>query len=126
MSAKKKLSAEKRLAAIQEFGRLLVRVVRDEALQMADEREVPAHSTMAKRWAGLGDETIRSVAPDIVDQTLFTLMDALDNGHIHLVYVTNDGEKVDLCDDDDDGSGELAGLYLEWRQSGAERFHSWT
>jgi len=123
VSAKKKLSAQKRLAAMQEFGRLLVRVVRDEALQMADEREVPARSAMAKRWGDLDDETIRSVAPDIVDQTLFTLMDALDNGHLHLLYVTEDGEKVDLCED---GFGELAGRYLEWRQSGPERFNAWT
>lgn len=105
---------------VQEFGAALVRLVRDEAIRMADEREVPPRTMSAQRWSRLDQETIRMVTPDIVDKALFALLKAIDDNQIALTFKSESGV-VDLCVD---GLGELAGWYSgEWRERGEERWN---
>jgi hypothetical protein len=56
------------------------------------------------------------VIPDVVDNTLFYLMNAIDNGIIPLRYKTDKGKTVDLSSV---GEGEMAGWYVgddSWRE----------
>ena len=49
------------------------------------------------------------VVPDTVDDTIFHLLDAIDNGLLNLSFTAANGKKVDLPTD---GLGELAGWYI--------------
>lgn len=100
--------------AIHEFGRLVVKHVRDEAI-----RELDLHlgsklrTPMALRWRELltDDASVavaRAIIPDCVDSALFCLMDAIDYGQLKLSISTESGETVDLVDQ---GMGELGGWY---------------
>jgi hypothetical protein len=46
---------------------------------------------------------------DAVDETVFYLLHAIDNGRIKLVFTASNGEKIDLSRDD---LGELSGWYM--------------
>jgi hypothetical protein len=63
------------------------------------------------------------VIPDAVDETVFNLLHAIDQGALRLRYVTSDGRQVDLTEE---GLGELAGWYMGsggWRALfSAERY----
>lgn len=101
--------------AIEEFASALVREVRDAAIRSCDGQLNPSSKTpMATRWrqAMTGDrgaETIRTVLPDCVDETLFYLLRAIDQGVLQLSYIGESGEVVDLTET---GLGELAGWYM--------------
>jgi len=57
-----------------------------------------------------------AIIPDCVDQTIFYLLHAIDNGELKLTFTAPNGENVDLTDG---GFGEMAGWYAgedNWRE----------
>jgi len=114
---------------VQEFARTLITHVRDQAIQSADiALHRPAVDPMGKRWQSAADsvpcdELIRMVIADVVDETLFFLLNAIDDGSLALKYTASNGMTVDLTIE---GLRELAGCYLGsdgWRATYShERF----
>jgi hypothetical protein len=111
---------------IEEFAKILIKEVRDAAIQSNDRELRPGGgSPVGKRWrdAAQGNDLEkigRVLIPDIVDDTLFYLLRAIDEGLLPLSFQAKDGKKVDLSVG---GKGELAGWYTgSWRESGQERF----
>lgn len=107
---------------IEEFAKAIVTLVRDAAIQACDARLNPnARSVSARRWQEAatksGHEAITELIPDIVDNTLFQLMAAIDGGDIELTFKTSNGKTVDLTEA---GMQEMAGEYAAteegWRQ----------
>jgi hypothetical protein len=107
--------------AIEELGILLVRHVRDVAIQSCDLQLLPHSQTaMAQRWrkAALphnGKVPPEILIPDCVDETIFTFLRAIDQGLLLLSFTAENGEMVDLVKD---GQGKLADEYIRpggWR-----------
>lgn len=103
---------------IEEFAKILVREVRDAAIQSNDRRLNPtATHVVAKRWrqsarAGQLEPVAKVLIPDIVDDTIFYLLRAIDDGALKLSFTDSHGKTVDLSEE---GLGELAGWYAgEW------------
>ena len=100
---------------IEEFAKLLVQQVRDVAIRDCDVALRPnAAGPVFKRWKeaaqnGNLESIVRIVVPDTVDDTVFHLLDAIDNGLLNLSFTAPNGKKVDLSTD---GLGELAGWYI--------------
>jgi hypothetical protein len=100
---------------IEEFAKTLVQQVRDAAIKSCDGALQPnAAYPVAKRWkeAGLGGnlESIASVViADTVDETVFHLLRAIDQGLLKLSFTASNGKEVDLPVD---GLSELAGWYV--------------
>ena len=112
---------------IEEFAKILVEKVRDAAIRSND-RRLKAQHVIAKRWkeaaAGGSPETFAKVLiPDVVDDTVFYLLHAVDDGLLKLSFTASNGKTVDLSKD---GLSELAGWYMgsdAWRAKYAkERF----
>ena len=105
---------------IERFASDLIEYVRDPAIDTLWTRISPsADGPSARRWreAGASRESeamLRTVIPDVVDSTLFRLLDAIDNGRLRLIAV-QDGEPIDLTEA---GMAEMAGEYIggEWRR----------
>jgi hypothetical protein len=99
-------------AWIEEFGRLLIQNVRDEAIRCADRTlSDERYGPQAKRWAKEAQtpgakEFAHAVIPDIVDETLSYLLSAIDNRLLPLSFTASDGTVVDMAED---GYGELSG-----------------
>jgi hypothetical protein len=99
---------------IEEFGNLLVQHVRDAAIRSGDRAlDRNAHNPVADRWrkalsAGKPDEIAAVLIPDCVDDTIFYLLQAVDQGLLRIRYVS-DGDTVDLAEE---GFGELSGWYM--------------
>lgn len=111
---------------IEEFAKTLVQQVRDAAIRNCDALLRPqAGSPVARRWKGLpaGTSDLRSVIPDAVDEAIFGVLQAIDQGVLRLKYVSSSGREVDLTEE---GQGELSGWYMGsggWRAMySAERF----
>lgn len=111
---------------IEEFARMLVQQVRDAAIRNCDALLQPqAGSPTARRWRGLGASSsdIRVVIPDAIDEAVFGILQAIDQGSLRLKYVSNNGREIDLCEE---GQGELSGWYIGsggWRAMfSTERF----
>jgi hypothetical protein len=115
---------------IEEFAKLLVQHVRDRAIQSSDgNRSEIAQHVKAKRWreaagdSGTLEALGKVMIPDVVDDTLFYLLHAIDEGLIKLSFESSAGRTVSLCKE---GRGELAGWYLGtegWREKySTERF----
>lgn len=100
---------------LEEFGKILVQKIRDEAIRSCDQVLDPAaRGPVAKRWR-LHRNDPKMIIADCVDNAIFHLLDAVDNGHIRLSYTTSKGETVDLGRE---GLGELGGLFMAsggWR-----------
>lgn len=105
--------------AIEELGILLVRHVRDVAIQSCDLQLLPHSETpMAKRWRKAaiphgGQVPPEVLIPDCVDETIFTFLRAIDQGLLPLSFTAENGETVDLTK-----PGNLANRYIEpggWR-----------
>ena len=99
---------------IDEFAKLLVLYVRDEAIQACDSNyEAKSNNPISKRWRDMkesnADAIVAELIPDCIDIALFYLMKAIDNGDIRLTFTSAEGKAVDL---EDEGKGELAGWYL--------------
>lgn len=111
---------------IEEFAKTLVQQVRDAAIRSCDDLLQPrAGSPVAFRWKGLRAEPsdLRTVIPDAVDEAVFGVLRAIDQGLLRLKYVSSSGREVDLTEK---GNGELSGWYMGkggWRAMySAERF----
>jgi hypothetical protein len=109
---------------IEEFGKLLVQQVRDQAIRACDQEvSATSRSPVAVRWReAMGDrvdpEVLRTVIPDCVDETVFWLLQAIDQGVLRLSYTDAAGNQVDLAEA---GLGELAGWYSgSWRFTHSE------
>ena len=115
--------------AIEELGELLVRHVRDVAIQSCDMQLLPHSETpMAQRWrriaAGFqGKVPPEALIPDCVDETIFAFLRAIDQGKLRLSFTADSGETVDLVKE---GAGTLAKQYMAsggWRAKySKERF----
>jgi len=99
---------------ITEFAKTLIEVVRDSAIQGCDmnirqDTTYPA----ALRWkAALNNapkEVVSVIVPDCVDETIYRLLSAIDDGSLPISIRTAEGELIDLHQI---GKGELAGWYL--------------
>jgi hypothetical protein len=120
---------QENIPAIEEFAKLLVQLVRDEAIQNGDfSLSSQARGPTARRWQQAAShqsclEFARTIIPDIVDETVFYLLNAIDNGSLKLKFVASNGTQLDLTKD---GHSELAGWYLMsdgWRATySKERF----
>jgi len=82
-------------------------------------------SPIGKRWAEAmrrGDprELSELVVPDCIDEAIFCLLNAIDEGAIQLSYIAPNGEVTNLTTD---GRGELAGWY-SGPDSWSERYSS--
>src|SRR5262245_7742983 len=110
---------------IEEFARLLVKHVRDHAVQSCDNLLAPhANSPVAKRWREAGSPaSIATAIPDCIDDTVFFLLHAIDMGFLRLRFESSNGRVVDLTEE---GGSELAGWYMGsggWRaRYSEERF----
>jgi hypothetical protein len=100
---------------IEEFAKLLLQKVRDVAIRDCGVALRPnAAGPVFKRWKeaahnGNLESIVRTVVPDIVDNTVFHLLDAIDNRLLKLSFTAANGKRVDLPTD---GLGELAGWYI--------------
>lgn len=111
---------------IEEFARTLVRQARDAAIRNCDTLLQPqAGSPVARRWRGLqaSSSDLGVVIPDAIDEAVFSILQAIDQGVLRLKYVSSGGREVDLTEE---GLGELSGWYMGsggWRAMySAERF----
>jgi hypothetical protein len=107
--------------AVEELGELLVRHVRDVAIQSCDLQLLPHSQTpVAKRWRRAaipfdGKVPPQVLIPDCVDETIFVFLRAIDQGLLRLSFTAESGETVDLAKE---GHGELAAKYMApdgWR-----------
>jgi hypothetical protein len=111
---------------IEEFARLLVKCVRDKAIKACDMNVRPDTThPMARRWKSAilssPEKLTESLVPDSVDETIFQLLRAIDEGEIRLSVRSQNGSYVELTEV---GQGELAGWYLGtdgWRAMYSEQ-----
>jgi hypothetical protein len=96
---------------IEEFARVLVKQVRDESIQNCDRNLEPsALGVIAERWRSLnlGPAEARVLVADVVDKVVFYFLHAIDQGDLHMKYISTNGREVDLTEE---GMGELGGWY---------------
>lgn len=108
---------------IEEFAKILVRDVRDAAIQSGNRRLRPdAIHVIAKRWreaarAGQLEPIAKTLIPDTVDNTIYYLLRAIDEGLLKISFTDSNGRTVNLTEE---GLGELAGWYVGgidgWRE----------
>lgn len=97
---------------IEEFAKTLVQQVRDAAVRNCDALlQSQARSAVARRWKSLAAEPseLRVVIPDAVDEAVFAVLHAIDQGVLRLKYLSSSGREIDL---NEEGQGELAGWYM--------------
>ena len=114
--------------AINEFAKALIEHVRDRAIRNCDQNLAPgAGAPVAKRWASAinnddAQAAIQGAIADCVDETIFCLLNAIDQGQFPIAYGST-GDAVDLGSE---GLGELSGWYMGsngWRsQFSKERY----
>jgi hypothetical protein len=109
---------------IEEFASDLVREVREIAVSSClFLAEGGVSGAAGRRWDGqIGTEEARAVVvdlvPDIVDLTLFALLDAIDTGRLKLHWQSSDS--VSPLNLEDIGHSEMAGSFIfpdGWRRS---------
>jgi hypothetical protein len=99
---------------IEEFAKVLVELVRDASIQSNDRALLPsARYALATRWSKAANEGTpisfaRVMIPDVVDDTVFYLLRAIDQGSLRLAYTASNGTVVDLTTQ---GLGELSGWF---------------
>jgi len=99
-------------AELQRFAELLMQVVRDHAIAECDAlASGRMGGSIGERWRRLvanrdTREVARQLIPDLVDEVLFRLLLALDNGDMPLYWRREDGSHVELYDL---GKSEMAG-----------------
>src|SRR5689334_3133986 len=114
---------------IEEFAKVLVQQVRDAAIRSTDRRlQENSADPVATRWRKTSpDRSLESivgmVAPDIVDDTIFFLLRAIDQELLRVSFTASNGTTINLPQD---GFGELGGWYMGspgWRaEFSGERF----
>lgn len=110
---------------IEEFARILVQHVRDSAIRSCDANLSPTmRSPTAERWRQSTSPrrgTLSNVMiPDCVDETIFHLLHAIDQGLLRLKFISSSGKEVDLTAE---GLGELSGWFMGsggWRSTFSE------
>ncbi len=103
-----------------EFAKLLVQNIRDMAIKSGDVQLYSDNmrSPIAKRWrdakySGNADKFAEMIISDTVDDTIFYLLLAVDEGLLNISFNTSDGKKLSV---EGDIIGELGGWYMgEWR-----------
>ncbi|HEX3626879.1 MAG TPA: hypothetical protein VH280_15830 [Verrucomicrobiae bacterium] len=105
---------------IEELGKLIIQHVRDSAIRNCNRHLRPeATDPVAKRWRELdGQGNLERIAkvliPDIIDDALGELFNAIDQELLQLSFTASNGKTVDLPKD---GFGELCGWYGgSWRE----------
>jgi hypothetical protein len=88
-------------AVVDEFARLVMRFVRDDAVRSADAL-FTNNARTGRRWREIvataaPADAIREVIPDIVDQAVDCLLDAIDQELLPLYFRLGEGEPVELC-----------------------------
>jgi hypothetical protein len=102
---------------VDEFAKLLVQHVRDEAIKSCDMLRNPeCDSVDAKRLranmeSGNMDRLLEEVIADCVDDTLFFLLHAVDEGLLKISFKASSGKLVDLFEA---GSSVHPGLSWVW------------
>ncbi|HRW54747.1 MAG TPA: hypothetical protein P5081_17905 [Phycisphaerae bacterium] len=102
-------------ADVEEFIQILIQQVRDASIESNDARLRPQYrGPTSIRWKeslanGSPESLLRTVIPDIVDETIGTLLWAIDEGSLKLSYTASSGRLVDL---NASGLGELVGWYM--------------
>jgi hypothetical protein len=114
---------------VEEFAKLLMTHVRDMAISTSDMSLDPdANGPTAKRWrlkmqAGQIQGLLSEMIPDCVDNALFYLLYAIDEGLLRISFTGSSGRTVDLTEA---GESEMAGWYMAtdgWRHAHSkERF----
>lgn len=90
-------------------------VVRDQAIVSCDRlTEGLIQGPSGERWRRVmaeesAEDALRTLLPEIVDQTLFQLLDAIDNDRIPLLWRGEDGTQAPLRDV---GQWEMAGWLM--------------
>lgn len=99
-------------ADLQEFARLLVRHVRDEAISSLDAQLARPDSATNKRWAAAAVESVHEaksqLASEAVDEAVGYLLIAIDQGLVPL-GLRLETEWIDLAVA---GQSEMAGSYM--------------
>jgi len=103
-----------------ELAKLLVQNIRDMAIKSCDIQLYADNmrSPIAKRWRdarnnGNVDKFAEMIISDTVDDTIFYLLLAIDEGLLNISFTSSDGKKVSV---EGDIIGELGGSYMgEWR-----------
>lgn len=114
-------------AELQRFAEMLMLLVRDQSIKDCDAlatRRMGGED--GKRWRDLlGDrrarEAVQELIPDIVDQVLFRLLNALDQGDMPLAWQREDSSYADLYDL---GKSEMAGWLMARDAEGWRARHS--
>lgn len=103
-------------AELRSFAELLMRLVRDQAIDTCDALAAGRMGGYTgRRWRKhLGDDervrqAVTVVIPEIVDEVLFALLNALDQGDLPLAWRGADGSCADLTEL---GGSELAGDFI--------------
>ncbi len=95
---------------LQLFARLLMEQVRDRAIQSCDMNlREDVENPVAKRWRERGVTRVDVAIPDIVDETIFAILNAVDQNKLRLLFVGGNGEPFDLAEE---GMGELGGWFM--------------
>jgi hypothetical protein len=96
---------------IDEFGKILVQHVRDQSLKEFEvDLRADGESLKAQRWrAALGNlenaESLRVIVRDVVDLTVFSLLNAIDQGFLQLCFSASSGRSTNLCTESIDSLG---------------------
>ncbi len=99
---------------VEEFGRILASWVRDSSIRDSHrELDSGAGSLRARHWqiaiSRLSwEEFAWMVIPDVVDITIMKILQAIDEGVLHISYAASSGNTVDLTKD---GRGHLRDRY---------------
>jgi hypothetical protein len=116
-------------AELERFAKELMRKVRDPAIEAADRLAAGGiKGPSGERWREVAkDESTRraleELIPEIVDQTLFELLDAADNARLDLAWRGADGSCVTL---EELGGSEMAGWLMGsggWRAEYSSQRH---
>lgn len=114
---------------LSEFATQLMMLVRDRSIASVDRATEGTLGPKGERWnRALRDDqvrqAVRELAPDIVDEVLFQLLEAVDEGELQISFTDSSGTTTPL---ETLGNGELAGWLMMsggWRQLlSAERSH---
>ncbi|KAB2929943.1 MAG: hypothetical protein F9K24_18090 [Leptonema illini] len=99
---------------LQEFAQILISEVRDAAIKSADTRlnhqafNPSASALKAAEKEVHIEDLLKRIIPDIVDETIFSLLNAIDQGLLPMSFKASNGNLIDLAAK---GHGELGGWY---------------
>ena len=108
---------------IEEFLEKLVAFVRDSAIKSCDSQfNMSVNSKkIYGEWDGVSYENRndleKNLIPDVVDETIFYLLNAIDNKELSIYFKASANKLVDLGSD---GRGELGGWYMASEGSRAQ------